>query len=71
MQRVDELDYWLREQWRGVIDGRRRALDAVAARLGQLDVRLRFARVRARLEACEASATQAMKLRLSRARGAN
>jgi exodeoxyribonuclease VII large subunit len=67
MQRVDELDYRLREKWRGVIDGRRRALDAIAARLGQLDVRLRFARVRARLQACEASATQAMKLRLSRA----
>src|SRR5580658_9209486 len=35
MQRVDELDYWLREKWRLVMDGRRRALDAVAGRLGQ------------------------------------
>src|SRR5579863_5415405 len=69
MQRVDELDYRVREKWRSVIDGRRRALELVAARLGQLDVRLRFARVRARLEAYEASAGQAMKLRLSRAGG--
>jgi exodeoxyribonuclease VII large subunit len=44
-------------------------LDAASTRLGQLDVRLRFARVRRQVEACEASAIQAMRLRLSRVRG--
>jgi exodeoxyribonuclease VII large subunit len=69
MQRVDELDYGLRDRWRGWADVRRRAIDSVAARLRQLDVRLRFQRARSRLEAREASAVQAMKLRLSAARG--
>jgi exodeoxyribonuclease VII large subunit len=70
MQRVDELDYRLRDQWRARLEGRRRALDSVAGRLGQLDVRLRFAHTRRRLEACEAAAVQSMKLRLSGASGA-
>ncbi len=67
MQRVDELDYRLRDHWRAILDSRRRALDAAAARLGQLDVRLKFAQVRRRLEACEASSVQSIRLRLSRA----
>ena len=69
MQRVDELDYRLRERWRLSNDARRRALDAASARLSQLDVRLRFARARQRLETCESSLAQGMKLRLSEARG--
>ncbi len=69
MQRVDELDYALRDRWRAWADARRRTLDVTALRLRQLDVRLRFQRARSRLEACEASAVQAMKLRLSAARG--
>ena len=69
MQRVDELDYRLRERWRAVIDARRRAVEAASARLSQLDVRLRFARARRKLETCEASLEQGMKLRLSEARG--
>jgi len=70
MQRVDELDYRLRDHWRAVLDSRRRTLHSVTNRLGQLDVRLRFAEARRRLEACEASSVQSAKLRLSRARGA-
>jgi exodeoxyribonuclease VII large subunit len=70
MQRVDELDYRLRDHWRAILDSRRRALYSVTNRLGQLDVRLRFAEARRRLEACEASSVQSAKLRLSRARGA-
>jgi exodeoxyribonuclease VII large subunit len=70
MQRVDELDYRLRDHWRAVLGRRRRALDSLSGRLGQLDVRLKFGRVRRRLEACEASAMQLMKLRLSHARRA-
>jgi exodeoxyribonuclease VII large subunit len=46
MQRVDELDYRLRERWRASVNARRRTLDAASARLAQLDVRLRFARAR-------------------------
>lgn len=69
MQRVDEIDYRLRDHWRAVMAGRHRALDGATARLGQMDVRLRFARARQRMEACETSVMQSMKLRLSRARG--
>jgi exodeoxyribonuclease VII large subunit len=69
MQRVDELDYGLRDQWRAVIDARRRSVDLASARLAQLDVRLRFARARQKLETCEASLEQRMRLRLSVARG--
>jgi exodeoxyribonuclease VII large subunit len=70
MQRVDELDYRLRARQRSQINDRRRALDSLTARLRQLDVRLRFAQARRRVEACEASAIQSMKLQLSQALGA-
>ena len=69
MQRVDELDYALQNRWREWLNTRRRAVDSAAARLAQQDVRLRFQRARSRLEACEAKAVQAMKLRLSAGRG--
>jgi exodeoxyribonuclease VII large subunit len=69
MQRVDELDYRLRDRFRASLDQRRRALNLATARLRQLDVRLSFAQVRRRVEACEAFVTQSMKLRLSRSRG--
>jgi exodeoxyribonuclease VII large subunit len=69
MQKVDELDYRLRDQWRALIDSRRRAVDAASARLSQLDVRLRFARARRKLETCETSLAQGMNLRLSETRG--
>ena len=69
MQRVDEMDYRLRELWRGSLAGRRRALEAVSARLSQMDVRLQFAAARRRLEASDATLTQTMRLRLSRAGG--
>jgi exodeoxyribonuclease VII large subunit len=70
MQRVDELDYRLRERWQVAIGSRRRAIDTATSRLAQLDVRLRFARARQKLESCEASLAQAMKLRFTEARGA-
>jgi exodeoxyribonuclease VII large subunit len=69
IQRVDELDYRLRELWRASLTGRKRALDGASARLGQLDVRLQFAAAQRRLEASDAALTQSMRLRLSRARG--
>jgi exodeoxyribonuclease VII large subunit len=69
MQRIDELDYSARERWRGMLAGKRRKLQSAAARLGQLDIRLKFAAARRRLAACDAAVSQSMKLRLSRARG--
>ncbi len=67
MQRVDELDYALRDRWRATMDSRRRDLAALSARLSQLDVRLQFARARRHLDACDAVIEQRMKLVLNRA----
>jgi exodeoxyribonuclease VII large subunit len=69
MQRVDELDYRLRELWRGSLAVRRRALEGASAQLSQMDVRLQFAAARRRLEASDAALTQSIRLRLSRAGG--
>jgi exodeoxyribonuclease VII large subunit len=69
MQRVDELEYSLRDAIRVMLGLRTRALDAVATRLVQRDVRLQFAASRRRLEACDAAVNQAARLKLSRARG--
>jgi exodeoxyribonuclease VII large subunit len=68
MQRLDELEYALRDGMRITLGGRQRALDAVAARLVQRDVRLQFAEARRRLQGCLAAVNQATQLRLSRAR---
>lgn len=69
MQRVDEMDYRLRDRWRSVLDERRRALEMVTSRLGMSDVRLKMAGGRRRLGNCEAAIQQAMRLQLSRAKG--
>src|SRR5579859_6488428 len=69
MQRVDELDYRLRDHWRGSLAVRRRAIESASARLSQMDVRLQFGAARRRLEASEAILTQSMRLRLSRVGG--
>src|ERR1700681_1358215 len=70
MQRVDELDYRLRELWRASLAARRRALEGASARLAKLDIRLQLAAARRRLEGSDATLAQSMRLRLSRARGA-
>jgi exodeoxyribonuclease VII large subunit len=69
MQRVDEIDYRLRDHWRASVSTRRRALDAAAARLARLDLRLKFSAARRRLESCDAAVMQSVRLRLSEARG--
>jgi exodeoxyribonuclease VII large subunit len=69
MQRVDEMDYRLRELWRASLAARRRAFEGASVRLSQMDVRLQFAAARRRLEASDAALTQSMRLRLSRAGG--
>jgi exodeoxyribonuclease VII large subunit len=70
MQRVDELDYRLRDLLRVNLDRRKRAFNATASRLARLDVRLRVAEARRRLEACEARVRQAMHRSLGRAQAA-
>ncbi len=69
MQRIDELEYGLRDGVRAAIESRKRALDAASARLAQRDVRLQFAEARRRLEACETAVMQSMRWRISRAQG--
>jgi exodeoxyribonuclease VII large subunit len=67
MQRIDELDYAVRDRWRALAESRRRAIAALSARLAQLDVRLQFARARRRLDGFEAAMEQSMKLSLNQA----
>jgi exodeoxyribonuclease VII large subunit len=60
----------LRDCSRALVESRRRALEALSARLAQCDVRLQFARARRRLDGFEAVAAQAVKGHLSRAQRA-
>jgi exodeoxyribonuclease VII large subunit len=69
-QRVDELEYRLRDAVRAALLGRLRALDLATARLARRDVRLRLAEARRRAEALSQALAQAMALRLRDARGA-
>ena len=69
MQRIDEMEYALRDAMRLMLASHKRAIETLAARLAQRDIRLRFAASRRRLEACDAAASQFIRLRLSRARG--
>ncbi len=67
MQRADELDYQLKDAGRNLIERRRRMLEHWAARLGRMDVRLRLAEARRRLEGSEARLRQRMRLELTHA----
>jgi len=66
-QRVDDLAYRLRERAAGAASLRRKRLDAVAARLRSLDLRLRLAAARRRSEAAEGALVQLVHARLARA----
>jgi len=68
-QKADDLEDRLRDDWRSGMAVRKRAFDAASARLSSLDVRLRFAAIRRRMEVYESAVTQAVRLRLSHARG--
>ena len=70
MQRIDELDYRLRDLLRANLDRRKRAFNAAVSRLARLDVRLRVAEARRRLEGCEARIQQAMHRSVGRAQAA-
>lgn len=69
MQRIDEMEYRARDLVRSAIERRKRALEKARSGLAQLDVRLRFAAARRRIEASDGKIRQAIQLRLSAARG--
>jgi exodeoxyribonuclease VII large subunit len=68
MQRVDELEYGIRDLVRTTIDRRRKALERTRSRLAQLDVRLKFAAARRRIEASDSRIRQSIRLRMGAAR---
>ncbi len=68
-QRVDELEYGLRDRMRQLIGARKQALDNQTARLEKLDLRLRFAHARRRLDAAQTRSRQRVELLLTRAHG--
>ena len=68
-QRVDELDYRLRGSMSSGSAVKRKRLEELAVRLRGLDLRLRFAAARRRLDASETAAMQIIRMRLTRAEG--
>jgi len=68
-QRVDEFDYRLRGRVLASVSTRRKDLNHLTGRLSRLDLRLRFAQFRRRLETAGVAAVQQIRLRLTRAHG--
>ena len=68
-QRVDELDYRMRNRAQAAANLRSKRLDELTARLRRLDLRLQMARARRRLDAADAAAGQLIHLRVARAYG--
>ncbi len=66
LQRIDELDYRLREGMRARIEESRRRERALESRLRYFDVRPRLASDRRRLDAAESKAGQIVRLQLAR-----
>jgi exodeoxyribonuclease VII large subunit len=69
MQRIDELEYELRDLIRGTLDRRKKSIERIRSRLTQLDVRLKFAAAHRRIESSEGKILQSIRLRVSGARG--
>jgi exodeoxyribonuclease VII large subunit len=69
MQRIDELEYELRDQVRDELDQRKKALERIRTGLNQLDVRLKFAAAHRRIESSNAKILQSIRLRVIGARG--
>jgi exodeoxyribonuclease VII large subunit len=69
MQRVDEMEYRAKDLIRGSLDRRKKALERMRSGLAQLDVRLKFAAARRRIESSEGRILQSMRLRVSGVRG--
>ena len=70
LQRVDELDYRMRERMRAVLESRERARRALESRLQRFDIRPRLAAGRRRMDAARAVLVQTIRLRLARRRSA-
>jgi len=68
MQRIDEMEYRVRDLIRAKLNSRKRALERMGSGLAQLDVRLKFAAARRRIESSDAKIGQAMRLRVSGAK---
>jgi exodeoxyribonuclease VII large subunit len=68
-QRVDDLEHRLRDRVHAAVLLPARRLDSIVNRLRELDLRLRIAAARRRLETAEAGILQIMRLRLTRAHG--
>jgi exodeoxyribonuclease VII large subunit len=66
-QRVDDLAYRLRDRVLDGVSARRRRLESIAARLRNLDLRLRVAGARRRSDAAEAALIHLVRARLARA----
>jgi exodeoxyribonuclease VII large subunit len=69
MQRIDELEYELRDHVRDTLDRRKRKLERIRAGLTQLDVRLKFAAAHRRIESSEGKILQSIRLRVIGSRG--
>jgi exodeoxyribonuclease VII large subunit len=68
-QRIDDLTYRMRERTNAGAAMRRKRFESVAARLVGLDLRLRFAAARRRLETAQATLGRLIHVRLARAQG--
>lgn len=68
-QRVDELEFRLRDRISSRASAGRKRLEELTARLRSLDLRLRFAAARRRLENADLAALQLIRLRVTRAHG--
>jgi exodeoxyribonuclease VII large subunit len=68
-QRVDELDYRMRGRVQTAASTRRKRLEELTARLRSLDLRLRIASARRRLQAADTAAARLIHLRVTRAQG--
>jgi len=69
LQRVDDLDYRLRDRARTDVSSWARMFQDFDGRLRKLDLRLRLASSHRRLETAKSSASQRMSVRLARERG--
>ncbi len=70
LQRVDELDYGMRERVRASLDARERARRALESRVRGFDVRPRLASDRRRMEAAHRGALEAIRQKFERRRAA-
>jgi exodeoxyribonuclease VII large subunit len=68
LQRIDELEYRMRDRIRGWIEVRERARRGLEARLARFDVRPRLAADRRRFETAHAVAVDSIRTRLARRR---